>query len=57
MLAEEAKQCKGVQFIWVTDGHGWLKTKRNLHEVFDVLPTIFNIADLENGVLRKLFCD
>ncbi len=55
MIAEEAKDLEGVKFVWVTDGGGWTSARRNLHETFDVLPTLFNIKDLENGVLDKLF--
>lgn len=55
MIAEEAKELDGVKFVWVTDGGGWKSARRNLHETFDVLPTLFNIKDLEDGVLDKLF--
>lgn len=55
MIAEEAKLCSGIEFIWVTDGAGWKSARKNLHDTFDVLPFIFNISDLENGVLNKLF--
>lgn len=57
MIAEEARSCTGVEFVWVTDGAGWKKAKKNLHETFDILPFLFNIADLENGVLSKLFSE
>ena len=55
MIAEEMRFCRGVEFIWVTDGVGWRSAKRNLHETFDVLPTMFNIKDLENDALAKIF--
>ena len=50
MLAEEAKKVTGVTFIWFTDG----TAKHNLEETFNVLETIYNIDDLENGVLERL---
>lgn len=55
MIAEEMRLCQGVEFIWVTDGAGWRSARRNLHETFDVLPTLFNIKDLENKALSLLF--
>lgn len=54
MLAEEAKKVTGVTFIWFTDGTGWNNAKHNLEETFNVLETIYNIEDLENGVLERL---
>ena len=54
MLAEEAKKVTGVTFIWFTDGTGWNNAKYNLEETFNVLETIYNIEDLENGVLERL---
>lgn len=54
MLAEESKLVDGVTFIWITDGKGWNKAKRNLEETFNVLDTLYNIDDLDNGVLERL---
>ena len=51
MLAEEAKKVEGVTFIWFTDGLGWKSARKNLEETFNELDTLFNIDDLENGVL------
>ena len=55
MIAEEAANIPDVQFVWVTDGGGWVSARNNLHETFNVLPTIYNIKDLEDGVLNRLF--
>ena len=54
MLAEESQKVEGVTFIWFTDGLGWLGAKKNLEETFNVLETIYNINDLENGILETL---
>ena len=53
-LAQEVATIKGVTFIWFTDGYGWNSAKNNLEETFDVLDTVYNIQDLENGVLNVL---
>lgn len=55
MIAEESKNIKNVKFVWITDGKGWNFAKRNLKETFDVLDTIYNINDIENGELDILF--
>lgn len=54
MLSEEAKKIDGVTFIWFTDGAGWLRSKKNLEETFNVLDTIYNINDLENEILKSI---
>ena len=54
MLAEEAKKVNGVTFIWFTDGIGWKSARKNLEETFNVLDTIYNINDLEKGILKQL---
>ena len=54
MLAEESKKVNGVTFIWFTDGLGWKGAKKNLEETFNELETLYNIEDLDNGVLEHL---
>ena len=54
MLAQESKKVKNVTFIWITDGIGWNSARKNLEETFNVLDTMYNISDLEKGVLEKL---
>lgn len=53
-LALESKDIAGFTFVWFTDGIGWNSAKNNLKETFDVLDTVYNIKDLENGVLTSL---
>lgn len=55
MIAEESKSIEGFKFVWFTDGKGWTSAKKNLEETFDVLDTMYNINDVENGVMKKLF--
>ena len=54
MLAEEAKNVNGLTFIWFTDGTGWKNARKNLEETFNELETLYNINDLENGILDKI---
>lgn len=53
-LAQEVATINGVTFIWFTDGCGWTSARHNLEETFDVLDTVYNIQDLECGVLSNL---
>ena len=54
-LALEARDIKNFTFVWFTDGIGWHSARHNLEETFDVLDTLYNIADLENGIMKQLF--
>lgn len=53
-LAIESKQVEGFTFVWFTDGIGWNTAKHNLEETFDVLETIYNLKELDEGALEKL---
>ncbi len=53
-LAQEVTTIDGVTFIWFTDGCGWNSARNNLEETFDVLDTVYNIQDLENGIIDIL---
>ena len=55
MIAEEARQVSGVEFMWITDGGGWRSARRNLEETFNTMTHLYNIADMENGVFLSLF--
>ena len=53
MLTEESKAIEGFRFMWITDGQGWFSARKNLRETFDVLDDIYNINDLESGILNQ----
>ena len=54
-LALEAKTVPGFSFVWFTDGKGWHSASHNLEETFDVLPYLYNIYDMEAGIMETLF--
>lgn len=53
-LTLESKGIHGFAFTWFTDGIGWNTAKHNLEETFDVLDNLYNLKDLENGIINKL---
>lgn len=53
-IAQEVDTINGFTFVWFTDGKGWNSAKHNLEETFDVLETIYNIKDLENGIIEDI---
>ena len=50
----ETKGLPYFEFVWFTDGKGWNTAKRNLKETFDVLEHLYNIKDLESGVVERV---
>ena len=54
-LALETDTIDDFAFVWFTDGKGWTSARNNLEETFDVLEHIYNIKDLENGIITEVF--
>lgn len=54
-LAIGSQDIPGFEFVWITDGAGWVSARHNLEETFDVLEHVYNIDDLQSGQLEKLF--
>ena len=55
MIAEEAEKVVGFEFVWFTDGMGWLSARNNLRETFDSMDNIYNIHDMKNGIMKEIF--
>ncbi|QEJ96142.1 restriction endonuclease [Treponema phagedenis] len=53
-LAWETEEIDGFMFVWFTDGKGWTSARNNLEETFDVMRHIYNIKDLEEGIINKV---
>jgi type II restriction enzyme len=41
-------------FVWLTDGHGWLKTRNPLRKAFDHNDYILNIEMINKGALKEI---
>lgn len=55
MIAEESDKVVGFEFVWFTDGMGWISARNNLKETFDNMDNIYNIADMKNEIMKELF--
>jgi type II restriction enzyme len=55
MISEEARSIPNFEFVWITDGTAWNSAKNNLEETFDVHPYMYNIKELEDGIMKKIF--
>lgn len=45
---------QNIEFIWITDGHGWKTTKNPLFETFINNDYTFNLEFLYNGILEEV---
>jgi len=53
-IALETQGLSNFKFVWFTDGFGWKSAKNNLRETFEVLDNLYDIKDLENGIINKI---
>ena len=54
-ISQEAQKIDNFTFVWFTDGNGWLDARNNLEETFDIMKHLYNIKDLEDGVISEVF--
>lgn len=54
-IAQESLGISNFKFVWFTDGKGWIDARNNLEETFEVMEYIYNIKDLENGIIEEVF--
>ncbi len=54
-LALETDTIDGFTFVWFIDGKGWTSARHNLEETFDVMEHVYNINDMENGIITEVF--
>ena len=45
---------QNIEFIWITDGAGWLSAILPLREYFDKAEYLLNLEMLKNGILKRL---
>ena len=54
-IAPKINQYSNFEFVWITDGQGWLSAKNKLEEAFSIIPSIYNLISLEKflGRIKK----
>lgn len=55
LLNEEINKSNKAKFMWITDGKGWLSVKNDLKSAYNSIEYLYNISDLENGILKNIF--
>lgn len=38
------------EFVWITDGQGWLSAKNKLEEAFSIIPSVYNLATISTFI-------
>jgi len=52
-VAPKINQYANFEFVWITDGQGWLSAKNKLEEAFSIIPSVYNLTIL-NSFIEKL---
>lgn len=55
-IAPKVNSVEGLEFVWITDGIGWMSAKNKLKEAYSVIPSIYNLKNIEefiNYIKRK----
>ena len=51
-VAPKINQYANYEFVWITDGQGWLSAKNKLEEAFNIIPSLYNLATLKEFIQR-----
>jgi type II restriction enzyme len=53
-INDDLNKINNIEFIWITDGVGWLTTKGNLKEAYSKINNLLIISDLEEEKLKEI---
>jgi type II restriction enzyme len=51
-IAPKINQYENYEFVWITDGQGWLSAKNKLEEAYNTIPCMYNLITLKNFILQ-----
>jgi type II restriction enzyme len=49
-IAPKINSVDGFEFVWVTDGIGWKSAKNKLQEAYSIIPSIYNLTNIDDFV-------
>lgn len=55
-LAPKINKNEKFEFVWITDGKGWLTAKNKLQEAYNNIPSVYNLTTI-NEFIKKIKCD
>ncbi len=47
-IAPKINSVDGFEFVWITDGKGWLSAKNKLQEAYNIIPNIYNLTSIHD---------
>lgn len=51
-IAPKINSVSGFEFVWITDGIGWKSARNKLQEAYGIIPSIFNLTDIQDFIKR-----
>lgn len=51
-VAPKINQYPNFEFVWITDGQGWLSAKNKLEEAFSIIPSVYNLSTINEFILK-----
>ena len=51
-VAVKINKYPNYEFVWITDGKGWLSAKNKLEEAFSIIPSVYNLANLGSFIQK-----
>ena len=51
-IAPKINSVPGFEFVWITDGIGWLSAKNKLQEAYNIIPSIYNLNDITDFIKK-----
>jgi len=51
-IAFKIKQYREYEFVWITDGQGWLSAKNKLEEAFSIIPNVYNLQSVKHFIAK-----
>lgn len=52
-IAPKINSVSGFEFVWITDGIGWKSAKNKLQEAYSIIPSIYNLTNI-NDFLQEV---
>ena len=49
-IAPKINQYENYEFVWITDGQGWLSAKNKLEEAYNIIPSMYNLTTLQTFI-------
>ena len=49
-VAPKINQYDNYEFVWITDGQGWLSAKNKLEEAYNIIPSLYNLVTIEEFI-------